>query len=249
MSDAEEEEAKPKKGWRYSEAKEMLYQDIVFKKLEGMTPEEVYASREEFNEFKQHLFIKNYSNLVKHIQKKQKTAFDDMLAFIHDSQVWQRPPRAQSKPHWNTHQAKVSLEQDIDGGKTKKGGRNYVESGELYFTRPEYQEFTKEDFLKHVYQATKIRVNKHSRMKGKYPYPTRHFEDETDEGEDEDYDDKVLDSDDDEEEEEEDDIQQLIDNDSDLGGEGYESEYDSDDEDADADEIDDEEAELLLAAI
>ena len=142
--------------WRNSNEKEVLRKDIVdFKVTEDMAAAQVYEMHNGiYKKFELKHFTTNLRNLRKSVEADRERMYFDSAAYYSDMSK-QRPPRSQTKPHWNTHVAKDLLEIDLD-----EGLNTVMTPLELWLTRGEYQVFELEVFRKHIHQAVGARLKK-----------------------------------------------------------------------------------------
>jgi hypothetical protein len=151
---AEENNSNPVK-WRFSKAKELLYNDIIG----GLVMEDsdyrvVFTMRPEYQQYELVNFRCNLKNLLAAVRLKQGAADSDRSSFSNDVMVLNL--RNQGRPaelQWNTSEAKLLLKADITMELHK-----HMKPIELWRHREVYQQFSLKTFRKHIYQETRSRI-------------------------------------------------------------------------------------------
>jgi hypothetical protein len=152
MSAKVKKEPKPTP-WRFSQAKLLLYEDIVGGLItDDCQAELVYGMRQEFQEYPFANFKNNLKTLCNTINVNQAKADNDKEALLHDMAI--RPPKDPNVKVWNGSSAQKLLKKDIDEGK-----HDEMTTRELWASRTEYQEWPAKKIIKHVHGLTNARKN------------------------------------------------------------------------------------------
>lgn len=153
MSSKKEKPAKKEKltPWRYSQAKLLLYQDIVDGDItDDCDAEMAYGFREEFQAYEFKNFKNNLKTLRASINKNQGKADNDLAALLHDMAI--RPPRDETVLVWHKSKAKKLLKKDIN-----EGLHNGLSTIDVWRSRNEYQRWESKTFIKHYHQEINSR--------------------------------------------------------------------------------------------
>lgn len=159
------EKKKKTKGWRGSEAKDVLLKLLLDKKslIQKKTDDEIYNSHACFQEFDEKYFKKKVKDVRKSAARINEVIDEQEMEFQKDQLAWPRNAMTiRGYPFWDTHRASVLLEQDV-----KDGLDSLYEPSELRALREEYQDFPLEVFRKHIYQERR------KQKEGVYWIPTR----------------------------------------------------------------------------
>ena len=138
--------------WKTSEAKKLLYMDILSGDVYETQPkEEIYRSRPEYAEYDFQNFKVNLRNLRASMKKKQEAAEIGTNAFHHDMRIQPSLLRRDGL-FWPDSAALKLLKEDIDSGVQAT-----LSSREFWESRDEYKEFTFPYFSSHVRQELRGR--------------------------------------------------------------------------------------------
>lgn len=152
--------------WVNSNAKNLIAQDMI----DGYVPMSEKLTEEVVDEiydqlYKGHEFFKNfpydserYKNRMESIQKTllqwKDSARKDAIALRRDRTIYPAASHnIRGEPHWNRSDAQKLLKQDMDNGIHLQ----YDAPSKFWETRPEYQQFTKKTFRKHIDQEKQKR--------------------------------------------------------------------------------------------
>jgi hypothetical protein len=136
--------------WRHSEAKMLLYKDIIDGEVtDDIEAELVYGMREEYQAYEFKNFKTNLKNLRCTINTHQSKADEDMNALFHDMHLL---PKKENTSVWHGSEAEKLLKQDIDEERNKG-----ISTRDFWLTREEYKEFPSKKFIKHVHQGLNSR--------------------------------------------------------------------------------------------
>jgi hypothetical protein len=143
---------KPK--WETSEAKKLLQKDLEEGRVTAqMAPDEVYAMKDEYREFKYENFRNNLLTLKKKAEQNGDSAAFDSAALANDEKIYPRPATAAAGyPRWDRSDAERLLKVDVDKGKHAQ-----MTPQKLRACETAYEEFPLEVFRKHIYQETRSR--------------------------------------------------------------------------------------------
>lgn len=148
--------AKPPK-WRYSDAKEILTNDIRANRCKGKTPAQVYEMHpDEYKQYKYENFRTNYNNLKKKIEMYQSYADADEVAVANDKR--NHPTKATTPygyPRWRHSEAEKQLKEDVDKGDHKK-----MKPENYRLSNDEFKKFPLKTFRDHIYQEERDRRSK-----------------------------------------------------------------------------------------
>lgn len=130
----------PRNDWKNSNAKKLLYDDLMSGKIpltsSEMPPAEVYLQREEFSEFEYGRFRDRLRDLRRQIAQQNACAASESASLAHDRQIHPKKPfNYRGEPRWEGSDAERLLRLDMDQGKHKK-----AKPLELYTSRKEYFE-------------------------------------------------------------------------------------------------------------
>jgi len=142
-----EKPPKPKVPWQDSEARKMLYKDIVDGVVEDcMPPREVILMRPEYNEYRE--YFANYLRTLR-LSIKRNIANAELAsrAVKHDRRVM-LPYASKPYPPWRRSEADVSLKADIADGLHRT-----MKPQDMYESRKEYKDvYPLSVFRGHIYQ-------------------------------------------------------------------------------------------------
>ena len=147
----EEETSEPLLPWKYSIAKRMLKNDILSGRVADLTPDQVYNSREEYQQYDKTRFKSNYSNLKKQLGRDFGRAAFDNEALIVDKAARNFTPST-TYPPWHGSAAQNWLKHDIN-----LKMHELMKPKELYETRAEYRKFPLKVFRDHIQQEVRDR--------------------------------------------------------------------------------------------
>lgn len=143
--------AKKKKNWRNSKAKELLFGHILSGRIpldfNEMNADEVYKMEPEFSEFPFNNFKTNLNTLRKDIQAQKTRSSIDEEALKHDRCITSRKVTQYGYPFWPTSKARESLLIDLAEGRHER-----MKPSVLWQTRLEYKEYPERVFLDHIHQ-------------------------------------------------------------------------------------------------
>ena len=125
--------------WKKSAAKKYLKEQLKDENspFHAMDTRSIYESDKRFTLYPFKNFSTNYRNLKKKIKENKARADFDNKAVAEDKM--KHPRKSTTKngyPHWNTHPAKVCLEDDV-----RDGTANSMAPIDLWEARCEYQDF------------------------------------------------------------------------------------------------------------
>lgn len=136
-----------KNGWRYSQAKALLIDDIQKKIVhQEMTADVVYLMRPEYQEYPIDKFKKYLAYLRTVAQKKRVAAFEDKVALAKFKLSVENATPARKYPPWGSSEAKILLLDDIEAEAHLK-----MKPSKLHPTRPEYLVYPLDVFRNHIY--------------------------------------------------------------------------------------------------
>ncbi len=137
--------------WRNSRAKQLLVQDIVGGKLDGLRPKEVHGFRLEYKERPYKTFRTNLNTLRKKYKQLENLAQEDHAYLVHDLALGRRQ-NSRPYPRWQGTIAEKLLKQDIDNGRHLD-----MPPRELRLTRCEYLRYPGQVFRDHIHQELRAR--------------------------------------------------------------------------------------------
>ena len=154
----EKEKQKQKEGpiWKTrketSEAYSVLYNLRLHRHkgagAERVSAEEIYKHHKIFHQYPIEDFKKWDKEMVKLTDKQRKKIDDDVRCFqSHLAKCPRQSVTSRGKLFWDNHAANNRLIEDIKSGKASK-----LKPKELWESHDDYQDFSLEDFRKHIYQ-------------------------------------------------------------------------------------------------
>lgn len=147
--------------WRNSEAKKLLFYDILSGKVTASMDYLVVKNmRPQFAPYRDERFRDNFKALCEAIERDKERMQQDIVDYGHDLNVMKalREQEPLERLPWHRTDCPDLLKADIDDGKYPT-----LSPQELYATRDEYQAFTLDEFRKHIHQERADREKKKNR--------------------------------------------------------------------------------------
>ena len=138
--------------WATSKAKQYLEKELkdANSRFHKMSIDAIHAEIDCFRRFPLKNFKTNYKNLKTKIEATAaRVEFDNKAVQEHKIKYPRQPTTKKGHPHWDTHPAKVDLENDV-----RDGTANIKAPMDLWITKKSYQQFPPDIFSKRV-QAEK----------------------------------------------------------------------------------------------
>jgi hypothetical protein len=140
--------------WRFSEAKQELKRLLEEDEdwfWHNVDPHELYRMSPLFQQYDEDRFVDNLKNLKQAIAKEKAATDFDQKAYENDLKLFPRDViGCRGYKRWDGSDAKKLLKKDVKDNVHKIPSK--IPPREFQLTRPEYKEFPKDIFRKHIYQ-------------------------------------------------------------------------------------------------
>lgn len=125
-----------------------------------------WHKRPEYKEMELNLWKSRFNGMRKIVREGKERASSDAIDLSNDRKIHPRPQvNERGTPLWIGSDAEVLLGIDIDDGKHKE-----MEPKQLYESRQQYQDFTLQEFRRHIYQEEQTRKWRKQWVDGKKQY-------------------------------------------------------------------------------